>query len=42
MEILKAKVTKDNTLVASYKNENGDTVTILMRTEGGRTFGKDG
>ncbi|WP_221660833.1 hypothetical protein [Bacteroides xylanisolvens] len=28
MEILKAKVTKDNTLVASYKNENGDTVTI--------------
>ena len=28
MEILKAKVTKDNTLVASYKNENGDTVPI--------------
>lgn len=28
MEILKAKVTKDNTLVATYKNENGDTVTI--------------
>lgn len=28
MEILKAKVTKDKTLVATYKNENGDTVTI--------------
>lgn len=28
MEILKAKVTKDNTLIATYKNENGDTVTI--------------
>lgn len=28
MEILKAKITKDNTLVATFKNENGDTVTV--------------
>ena len=28
MEIIKAKITKDNTLVASYKNEHGDTVTV--------------
>ena len=28
MNILKAKVTKDNTLEAMFKNENGDTVTI--------------
>lgn len=25
MEILKAKITKDNTLVATYKDENGTT-----------------
>ena len=25
MEILKAKVTKDNTLTASYRDENGTT-----------------
>lgn len=28
MEILKAKITKDNTLTATYKNEHGDTVTV--------------
>lgn len=28
MEIIKAKITKDNTLVATYKNEHGDTVTV--------------
>ena len=28
MKILKAKVTKDNTLVATFKNEHDDTVTI--------------
>lgn len=28
MRILKAKVTKDNTLVATFKNEHDDTVTI--------------
>lgn len=28
MEIIKAKVTKDNTLVAMFKNEHGDTVTV--------------
>ncbi len=28
MEIIKAKVTKDNSLVATYKNEHGDTVTV--------------
>ena len=28
MEITKAKITKDNTLIASYINEHGDTVTI--------------
>lgn len=28
MKILKAKVTKDNTLIATYKNEHEDTVTI--------------
>lgn len=28
MKITKAKITKDNTLVASYKNENDDNVTI--------------
>ena len=28
MNITKAKITKDNTLVASFKNENEDNVTI--------------
>jgi hypothetical protein len=28
MKIIKAKVTKDKTLIAVYKNENDDTVTI--------------
>lgn len=28
MNISKAKITKDNTLVASFKNENEDNVTI--------------
>ncbi|WP_071146127.1 hypothetical protein [Bacteroides ihuae] len=28
MDITKAKITKDNTIVATYTNENGDTVTI--------------
>lgn len=28
MNIIRAKVTKDKTLVASYKNENDDTVTV--------------
>ena len=26
MKIIKAKITKDNTLIATYVNENGDTV----------------
>ena len=28
MKIIKAKITKDNTLIATYVNENGDTVII--------------
>lgn len=28
MNIIKAKITKDNTLIATYKNEHGDTVTV--------------
>lgn len=28
MKIIKAKITKDNTLIATYVNENGDTVNI--------------
>lgn len=31
MNITKAKITKDNTLVASFKNENEDNVTIEER-----------
>ena len=37
MNIIRAKVTKDKTLVASYKNENDDTVTV----EGKNLFHKD-
>lgn len=30
MNITKAKITKDNTLVASFKNENEDNVTCSV------------
>lgn len=30
MNITKAKITKDNTLVASFKNENEDNVTRIL------------
>ena len=32
MNITKAKITKDNTLVASFKNENEDNVTTVSYT----------